>query len=700
MRLRVFSYAYAVVLATRCDGQPLGFSKEGSLNFFRASDALTKLALDAETEAEDWRTNRTKLPRKPYPKGCWQQPNSACRRLATHPEFLAAAKTMTGDKDLFIVATNPVRKIIGDRQDLHTDLDLWAPECANNNSASVWVLLEFDSDSRSPVLFIDGSDKTGVMAQDIREEMGCRVQGGWYNIADRPDDAEECRAEKVLEVARAKFPEIDLKIVTGPIEPNVGVAWSGHSWHETMDDGNRLAALVQYGTEECARAVRRPRHWDVSRRLPPWRSDDWFAWMPAEKRNLLKTPTPFDTFTMGPLGGDERDKKDADDRKEELIREEAEIGAGSRRRIESSSGLKTVLEMDTGKCMPSLVDPITDVYKSHVVPKNILRKRSVPFKASPEIHRSGEDPREMAERSWQNSIASPHSHFFVAHVAQYQSNGEISLVHENHVHTYDELRIVLEGKVSYSVGYDGTCGMYSVFDAFPGQVNFFPSRLAHSVRSSEINSAELVIHFAPKSRDVTKSIDLTTDTLGHPSRRYLTVIGTVADKLRFVLRNEASFLTNGTKPDRGKTHVATLFSLVGQLARTLPEDLREDRIKALDDLGYQLLRSKIISFGASVTMPSSSHYYDVLVVALSDRAKLLGPKGGEVIILEKLDYAIVPSGREFGIQAFESSSVDVLIIEFSAGGERRQRKFQSDDRSGLSPGAIASAAAAAVAALS
>lgn len=606
-------------------------SPHGSLQYFRGTSAIYRMALDAEAEAQRWRSNRTILPRRPYAKGCFQQPESACRRLAMDPVFVDAAKALVGEKDLFVMATNPVRKVPGDRQDLHVDLDVWAPECGGNNSVSVWLLLEHDPAARTPIVFVDGSEKTEALAQELRNSMGCRTAGGWYNLENKADDELRCQADAMTRVASERWPELGLEVARGPADAGVGVAWRGWTWHMTHDDGDRFAFLVQYGTEKCVRAVRRPRHWDIVRDTPHWRSDDWFAFVPVDPESV-KIPSPFDQL----IGVPPQKSTNGKHRK---------TTPASKARHHSQPHRKS-----NDLCRPT-VDKSVDK----------LSRRAEPFQLAP--RRPPWSPTSADENGWTDAVASPHLSLLTARVSRTSSG---AVFQPPHVHRYlDEIRIVLEGSVTYGVGYTGECGYYAVYDALPGHVNFFPSRLSRTSLAS--NSTELVLYFAPKlgrpRTDASHSENF--PSFGDPARRFLTQASMAGDRLRATHAAESSLCSNGTRPLPGTTVSSTVWSLIPVRPDQVKRAFLEERRHALKDIGYRHLRSKVVSYGAFFAATPSSHFYDTVVVPLTGAIRIT-THGGRVLSLVTLgSFALVPAGLAHGFQADRDSSVDVLTIELA-----------------------------------
>mmetsp|Transcript_5668 Transcript_5668/g.14618 ORF Transcript_5668/g.14618 Transcript_5668/m.14618 type:complete len:201 (+) Transcript_5668:1343-1945(+) len=161
--------------------------------------------------------------------------------------------------------------------------------------------------------------------------------------------------------------------------------------------------------------------------------------------------------------------------------------------------------------------------------------------------------------------------------------------------------------------------------------------------------------------------DMMQDGMGQHARRLVTQAFMANDRLRHDHASESrSLFSNGTRPGAGQSYAATIWSLVSILPPTLPIETRESRLLALRDIGYRHLRSRVVSYGSSFTEPSSSHFYDIIVVALTGQFLLTSPKSPPRLV-EKWSYAIIPAGTQHGFECVGDGSVDVLTIEVGVG---------------------------------
>lgn len=657
--------ALALLAVARASSPPY-LTPEGSLLYFEASEKILEMVRLAEVEAENWRRNRTILARTPYSKGCFQVPGSVCQRLAFHDVMVGPAKALVGDKELFVISTNPVRKVPGDRQDLHVDLDLWAEECGGRNSVSVWVLLEREpgpSEPKqasqglpSPVIFVDGSHKSNELVQNLRKEIGCRTSAGWYTVnmthmdprkRFMSEDDPRCRASAIIRLARKRWPHIKFHVRPGPVKPNSGVAWVGWTWHETHDDGHRFSFLAQYGTEECVRAVRRPRYFDIKTN---WRSNDWFNFLPVRPSHSIRSPSPFDRLLGIPVGRD-------DDKTVVAPRE---------------------------KCLPIVDESVAAM--AHAAKPRLVRRNMPVMTVKPPVFtvdNSRFDPSGWTKLAWQKVVlASPHLSRLSAHIVHVRSRRPTQRA--PYVHDLDEIRIVLDGNVTYGVGFSGECGAYSVYDAQKGHVNFFPSLFARSMAST--SSTELVIYFLPRRSETRLNYTVAKGKgFGEGARIFLTGASMAGDSLRVTHSNNTSLFSDGTRPEPGRNASFLLWSLskVSSSSDRLTRESKEQRFHAMQELGYSHIRSKVHSYGYGTRHPKSSHFYDLILVPLNGAITLAvhGVRSSRTVGM--WNFAVVPAFTKFSVYHRSGPlwrSIDVLFVEVAAANRTTENNWTEHGR--------------------
>lgn len=124
------------------------------------------------------------------------------------------------------------RKKKGDCQKLHTDMDLWTPECSAAKSATVWLLLDTAVDPlpAAPIYAISSSSIFNITADHfLAEAEGCDVGSGWNSCKEVDAEPAHCAPEAVLRAAKKRWPTLSIELVTGPVRAMHGVAWRGQT---------------------------------------------------------------------------------------------------------------------------------------------------------------------------------------------------------------------------------------------------------------------------------------------------------------------------------------------------------------------------------------------------------------------------------------------------------------------------------------
>jgi hypothetical protein len=298
-RLRVLALALVSAAAPAPPGGP-------DVRAFRLSSPIPGHVLRA-ARADSVRANqKLKLVRNTLmlsTKTCWRS-SSACREIGFHPELVAQARAVMGGdgrEPLFLKTVQVISRPPGSCQKLHTDLDMWTPECAGSRSAAVWLLTEtggVDSLPSSPIHAFSGTSALNMSADHFLAERGCgTIPSGWERC-DRVDSAPaSCSPAAVLRDAQRRWPGAHLELASGPVRAMHGFAWRGQTWHFTRDNEyDRTSVLLQYGTEQCMRSLRdlRPPV-DVRARF---RGPDWLPFARVHDEGAARGPQARPQFVL------------------------------------------------------------------------------------------------------------------------------------------------------------------------------------------------------------------------------------------------------------------------------------------------------------------------------------------------------------------------------------------------------------------
>mmetsp|Transcript_17792 Transcript_17792/g.46016 ORF Transcript_17792/g.46016 Transcript_17792/m.46016 type:complete len:612 (+) Transcript_17792:24-1859(+) len=402
---------------------------------------------------------------RPFPmimiKQCWLY-SEACRQLGQNKALARQARELMGwSGPLYVRTVQIIPKARGTVHRLHTDLDMWAPECAGKQSATVWTLVSSDADknrrlsaSDTPLRMVSGSHKLhNVTADHFLANTGC-----WSEMLTWP--GRQCSLDTIVTHARRVWPDAGLELLSkGPVRSGEGVAWLGHVWHATKDTFSRKTLLLQYGTEACVRAVRPPyAHFDVRKR---WRGPDRYPFFPV---NDLPSPQPL--ALSAPL--DKYYLPGAAGAGECVFHVDEATGQRSAR-------ARAPARLNRPKVV--LRAEMADAKTSWEAPDGASRVRDWPG----ELRTASLDHLSARRRVWRA-----------------RSKG----VRPPRAAYVDEVCVMLRGSVQYAVSLERTCGPgnTSAFTADAGHVNWLPTGAYHTAAGNGVEAQELCVTLMPRGR--------------------------------------------------------------------------------------------------------------------------------------------------------------------------------------------------------
>lgn len=626
--------------------------------------ATAKAALEHSMQApRGLPTPLPHLPRMVEAKQCWIW-SKACRELALHPELASHARSLLGhSRPLFVKSTQVVSKREGDCQRMHTDLDMLADECGGDNSVSVWVLVETEADPlpASPLQVLLGSASLpgNPTAEQLFTERGCKLSGGWVRCKKLDAHESTCGLQSAVDAAAARWPRAGLRLADGPTRLWGGIAWRGLAWHATRDLAARTAVLVQYGTEECVRAVRVPKASFNLSSPGRWYEPSRYSFLPlpdaAGVVKPLRQPVWWDPYFL-PL------RARADHRQPAATGSGSDAGLADAKQDWYSLPTQIVsVHGAAGSCKPIygpnyLRPPLADATAESSVHGVLLGTRDQ-FSSRASWRGGG-----CSSYFWQagKTFRTPHLAVFVAQLQVWARGGKPA--HSAHSESTDELCVLLSGDVHYVLSLDGTCGRFSAHVGERGQLLFMPTGLFHTAAPSPAGDAEeLCFKFAPHSRAASlaprsqSAARLVSERAAVPSwRREVSAAVMAADAATVSGRH-------------------ALFG--AELADGANASIELWKFRRPRTLGYRLLEAHVFFLGARARKAEQMHISaDVLIVLL--RGVLIITSGAHAIAssntptspvsrLERQgDFAIVPEGTHYTLST-ELHSAAALLVQLA-----------------------------------
>ena len=163
----------------------------------------------------------------------------SCRALAEHPTILAAAKEVMGlpaGAPVYLFGMAMRKKEAGSTHRLHSDMEFSSKECRNKSGTTQWIFAQTEcfEGEKSPLTLLSGSHNLDSTAHD---ELICRK---CWSVASQKLP---CNIDQIL--AEVEAENANVKIVSGPNVPMMGIGWPSTAWHTTEDKCTRRAISIK-----------------------------------------------------------------------------------------------------------------------------------------------------------------------------------------------------------------------------------------------------------------------------------------------------------------------------------------------------------------------------------------------------------------------------------------------------------------------
>lgn len=618
--------------------------------------------------------------RTPFFKECYMALDS-CRRLAEIPEPIQAARYIVGPKyadDMRLWGVSLVNRNKGDRQRVHSDVEHWPVECADESVGVSVTVTGGHKNMSSPLKLLAGTHKTGLLADElIGHMMNCWTAQVWYNdpndtdtsmpprIYRRLDDEKYCvnppSDEDVYAAAIKEWPW--LRLVEGSKDTFEGHAWMSSTWHGVKYRNDRKVVLYQFATDRCLRHMRVPNYpYDVRRRAF---AGDWI-----ESVGYLKSGK-LDLDSAGPV-----------------------ISARN-----CPQRWKYVKRVDRKFQTPET--PLDDSWKvkNWTTASNIVVESGLSSSFGP-LRRDFSGAFEASK--WEKVVETPHlASLHVSRRVTRRSNGPGDYMS----YDTDDLCVVLDGTVTRAVSADGTCAATQVFDTLEGEIAFLMSPLHHAYIGPldyeyeyGISAQELCFTLAPKGRSGRVSPDdrgvrqlRETPLVDLPQAQLAAVRAALngPNRLRGSLMRTATVAIRrgdfGVDDDAvGKTPLVEVSTVTKTVApMTLPHTSSQRKtarthaplhILGADEFrGYAHLTARVITLGTQAATYLEPHAdvgpdgIDVILVPLVGTSLLVDSTKSTPRFLEPWTFVIIPAGTDnVHLRSAGNTPADILVVEIIA----------------------------------